>query len=187
MTVTYQCYVHMTKVQLDHVGLGPHVTLIVHSGIFAGQSYLLIDTSMKDIHAKIRSPFCYVRIYCTCHGELLSTPVSIDPFMPGDILDSNVVWTQNTFENNFLIQQKITKNLNEICELRSNKHIYFKYFLKKVLVNLFMSGDLLDSNVIWICATFENNFGIQQKFAKYLKQICRLCSNQHSITAWLRS
>ena len=29
------------------------------------------------------------------------------------------------------------------------------------------------TSVVWTCHTFENNFGVQYKFAKYLKEGCR--------------
>ena len=35
------------------------------------------------------------------------------------------------------------------------------------------------TNVIWIYGTFENNFGINFKLKKYLKESCKLVMDQH--------
>ena len=41
-----------------------------------------------------------------------------------------VVWTFDTFQNNFEINLKYTTYLKESCETGSEVHIPFKYFLK---------------------------------------------------------
>ena len=48
----------------------------------------------------------------------------------------------------------------------------------KGVVNPFMSGNY-STSVVWISHTFENNFGFNHKFTKYLKENCALDCYQH--------
>ena len=45
-----------------------------------------------------------------------------------------VVWTNDTFENNFGIKLDLTKFLKEIFKLSSDEHFSFKYFTKYAFV-----------------------------------------------------
>ena len=47
---------------------------------------------------------------------------------------TSVVWTYNTFGNNFRINHKLTKKLKDNCALRSKEHFSFKYFPSYVFV-----------------------------------------------------
>ena len=45
---------------------------------------------------------------------------------------TSVVWTYDTFENNFQINHKFEKYLKGSFQLVSDQHFFFKYFLKNV-------------------------------------------------------
>ena len=47
---------------------------------------------------------------------------------------TSVVWTYDTFENNFRLNNKITKYLKESFGSGFGEHFSFKYFLKNTLV-----------------------------------------------------
>ena len=62
-------------------------------------------------------------------AELYASDHCDNPFIPADNL-SSVVWTFDTFENNFVINHRFTKSLKESCGLDFDQHFSFKYFLK---------------------------------------------------------
>ena len=53
-------------------------------------------------------------------------------FIPGDFLAS-VVSTYYTFENNFGIQQLLTKSLKRSCGLGSDQHFFFKFITENFI------------------------------------------------------
>ena len=120
----------------------------------------------------------------------------INPFMPGvshqvpsgpltileithsclEINLTSVVWTCHTFENIFGIKHKFTKYFKESCRWSSNKQFSFKYFLNITSVREIppkLSGGFGCYRHEW------DNFVINQKFTKKLKESYELCCYQH--------
>ena len=52
-------------------------------------------------------------------------------------------------------------------------------------LNPFTSWEIYLTSVVWTCHTFENNFRIKHKFAKYLKESCRLSSDEQIFFKYL--
>ena len=80
----------------------------------------------------------------------------INPFMPEDYLTANllVVWTCQTFENNFGMKYKFAKYLKETCRYKSDEQFSYKYFLNIAFIKeIFpkLSGGLAAAgmNVLW--------------------------------------
>ena len=108
-----------------------------------------------------------------------------------EIFLKNVVWTCQTFENNFGMKHKFAKYFKESCRQNSDELFLFKYFLNIAFVRE-ISSKLSDgfscymhewqkiylTNVVWTFQTFENNFGLKQQFTNYLMESCRQNSDE---------
>ena len=91
--------------------------------------------------------FCFQR-----DDRFPSSKFFINPFMPGDLLYS---YRQDPSYSGFV----------------------FKGMIAFLLLSCFLLTlsclEIYATSVVWTCHTFENNFGMKHKFAKYLKESCR--------------
>ena len=92
------------------------------------------------------------------------------------ISQTSVVWTLDTFKDNYGIKRNFTKYLKESCGLGYGQHFLIKYFLQK---STHSCRQISQTSVVWTLDTFKDSYEIKRKFTKYLKGSCGLGCGQH--------
>ena len=102
------------------------------------------------------------------------TLASVDPFM----ISGPLVCYFRAYDNNFGIKEKFTKYLKKSCCFASDQHFSI---IRKTTKSTACSLARLVSlrSIVCFFHAFENNFGIKQKFTKYVKESCCFASDQH--------